>query len=111
MTSPKQHTAVSVKSTQRRQQRLITNITGQASDKMKLSKRLNDAVDDLIKMGQKYKEKSLLIQDQIPTSNVMSSYNQTQFSAEGLINSKDSFSVHDVTSGVTRVRQPKTQLG
>ena len=56
--SPKTMTTKSVRS---KQQKLITNITGKASDKLKLTKRLNEAVDDLIKMGQRYREKSQLI--------------------------------------------------
>lgn len=50
MLSPRVGAAKSVPS----KQKLITNITGKPSDKLKLTKRLNDAVDDLIKMGQKY---------------------------------------------------------
>ena len=38
----------------KKKDKLITNIKGQASDKMRLNARLNNAVDDLIKMGQKY---------------------------------------------------------
>ena len=45
---------------------LITNITGQASDKLRLTTRLNDAVDNLIKMGNKYKQRSSLDSTQMP---------------------------------------------
>ena len=44
-----------------RKQKLITNIKGQVTDKLRLTTRLNAAVDDLIKMGLKYREKSSFI--------------------------------------------------
>ena len=77
--SPKLGTDNSVNS---KRKKLITNITGQASDKMKLTKRLNDAVDDLIRMGQKYKEKSSIIANEIPKSNQITSINNSQASID-----------------------------
>ena len=77
--SPKLGTDNSVNS---KRKKLITNITGQASDKMKLTKRLNDAVDDLIRMGQKYKEKSSMIANEIPKSNQITSINNSQASID-----------------------------
>ena len=42
-------------------QTVITNIKGNVNDKLKLTSRLNAAVEDLIKMGQKYKKRSDLV--------------------------------------------------
>jgi len=46
----------------------MTNITGLVTDKLRLTKRLNEAVDDLIKMGVRYRDKAKFIAEQIPRS-------------------------------------------
>ena len=46
-------------------QSVITNIKGNVNDKMRLTSRLNAAVEDLIKMGQKYKKRSEVVSRKI----------------------------------------------
>ena len=45
--------------------KIITNIHGNINDKMKLTSRLNAAVDELIKVGQKYKKRHEVVNKNI----------------------------------------------
>ena len=68
----------------RKQPKIITNIKGSQNDKLKLTSRLNAAVDDLIEMGQKYKKRAEHVAKHLEGSHITSSVFDTKSYRESM---------------------------
>lgn len=95
-------------------QKLITNITGKPGDKLKLTRRLNEAVNDLIKMGQKYRDKSQLIATKVPQSRDFAAsstqYGQEQSSMQSHQAHMKSAKVHSILDALSSSKFNENKL-